>query len=787
MFCSPNVNSTGLLHQGVYKYHPPHPRYYSGQACSTSYLAASIPVNASTLSSGSVLSFEHPSFVKAQRPMENFYLNISDFENEFIRQTGATHLQFTNPAPATGNDTAVDGFLSMFEGPALLLANGNNYSVDGLMRTDPARLAQRAAIIKQRFLGEVLLSHFSVLIDENNMSPLQSLITEQRSRLVVDLAIGITLGLVFCLLAGAASSLAFLVTLRRRPLQLVQDPQKSFAAALSLNDSNSSICFKNLDRASSTVLTTTLEDQTFAIRNGRLLQTENDSGASSPKIKTSSSFVTKCVWFSRRKRTSTIRILDWRPFNLKRRSGALLLVFLMGVVAALLAIYCVSRERPLYQSAFIYRSDFRVGNVRVTALAPYSIIPTLVAIGIKLWWATVDSAHRRLAPFLAMSRSSTPKASGGAALSYITTPIFLITLSAVRNGHWLLALVTFGTLTSEVLQVSMSALWERKPAVLEVAVNLSSRLELRSIPLSFQVVEELSSTRNEQRIAYPNVARHLYGGKLYQTSWIYGSLAESAYGASPPAWSKDGWNFPPVDFTGILDAVPKLPTFNHKNMAEPTLNVTFDSEGIRGRVECIPIDNSSQWVSEVRNLNSIPLHDFHSNESRSRISSGFEFTPEVRMVDLPRSNGAQPETVAVGQWLHSRYSSSYDRGDPLYKPTNSENFTVLWINASYPYRYSRNLSDNPAQQVSSLTSNAPPRLIFAEKPQIQALNCQPIFETSKFRIKINTGNNKVEDYTLLGPVNQAAGAWTDGFTKHINNKTAQSGHFDVMNYNMTVR
>lgn len=66
---------------------------------------------------------------------------------------------------------------------------------------------------------------------------------------------------------------------------------------------------------------------------------------------------------------------------------------------------------PLYRSAFVYVSDIKVGSLNITTLAPYSTVPTLVAVGIKLWWATMDSASRRLTPFLAMAKSPAPKSS----------------------------------------------------------------------------------------------------------------------------------------------------------------------------------------------------------------------------------------------------------------------------------------------------------------------------------------------------------------------------------------
>ncbi|KAF1943901.1 hypothetical protein EJ02DRAFT_510651 [Clathrospora elynae] len=762
VFCSRNVTSTGLLHQVTYDEQK---TYYSGQVCSTSYLTANIPVNISTTSSGSMVSFDQELFNNAQRPMDGSYLNISGFESKFIRQTQSYHLR---PTLGIGFGLDSSNENSNFEGPALVLATSHNYSIDGLMQMDPVKLAQQAAFIKQRFLGEVLLSGFSDLAKVKKPTYFQGSVTEQQSRLVADFGIGITIGIFFVLLAVAAASLAFLVKLSKRPLQLHMDPNKSTTAALALSDTSASACFKALDRASPTNMETVLQDQSFLMKNGKLIRLDDSSVAPVSTTQTSSHTRYKRGWQSGRKVSPKKHDPDWRSFTLRRRSGSLLVMLLLCVTAALIAVYAVSRKRPLYQGAFVYQSDVRIGNLDITTLAPYSIIPTLVAVGIKLWWTTIDSAYRRLSPFLAMARSPTLKASQGANLSYMTTPILWITLLALRKGHWLLALVTFGTLTSEILQVSMSALWNREPGVLEIDISLTNQFEIRSVAHIFEDFQPLY--RTGANIAHPKIAQYLYGGELYQTSWEYGSLAELAFGASPPAWSKDGWNFPPVNISDVPKSLPKLPSTNDKEASSSGLtssfNITYDSTGLRARVECIPIESPSRWVHEVKDLADIPLYNSSANANRPDISSGFELSSEVRVVNFTKFEKTRPDMVAIGEWLHFNYSSSSDQGDPLYRSTNPHNFTVIWINASYPYLYQQNISGVPDN-----VFDLPPRLIFAERPQIQALNCEPIFETSKMRIVINADSGRVEDYALLEPAKTTEDAWAENFNRHFSDET----------------
>lgn len=768
-----NASSPGSLHYGGARNVS-----FVGQVCKTSYVTANIPVNVSTTSTGSMVSFHKDLFQENKKPLEGYYLNIDEFENDFIEQTGANHLR---PTVGFGYNLSNIDQNSNFKGPALVLAGKNNYNIATVMRMSSKELEQQAATVKQRFLGEVLLSKFSDLAKAGKRREIQASLTEKQLRLVVDLGIGITLGLLFAILAAAAVALAFLAALSKRPLELLGDPNQSTNIALALNDETAAACFKDSDRASRKELKAKFKDQTFFFRNGKLIR-RYQTGVF--PVATKQGYHTPTSPNSLPSRFD----LSWRPTTLRRRVGSLLVMFTLAVAVALTTLYAISKKRPLYQSAFVYESDMKIGDLRITNIAPYSIIPTLLAVGVKLWWTTIDVVYRRLTPFLAMTHSPTPKASRGASVSFITTPIFYITLLALRKRFWLLALVTFGSLTTEILQVSMSALWDREPGVLEINLNLPMKYELRSYSHVFEDMRYLF--RMQSNIAYPNVAKHLYGGELYHTSWIYGSLAELAFGSLPPAWSKDGWSFPPVDLSGVSHSLPKIPTANRKREEKlsdaPSTNVTFDSIGLRGRVECTPTDNSSQWVVEVRNFTNLHLLDSKGNVTTSEMKHGYQFSEEIRKVNFSKFEDSEQQTVAIGQWLHFNYSSKYSRNS-LYQSDQSRNFTVLWINASHPYRYKYETPGPPSP-------NPPIDIIFKERPQIQALNCEPIFEKAKTRLVVNNRDSRIQEYTILEQPKPATEAWDDNFSRRFSDETAyyesvpSSNNMDqVVTYNTTVR
>jgi hypothetical protein len=62
----------------------------------------------------------------------------------------------------------------------------------------------------------------------------------------------------------------------------------------------------------------------------------------------------------------------------------------------------------------------------------------------------------------------------------------------------------------------MSALWSREMGILDFDVSLTAQYELRSVPHVF--ADRIYSLRSGESIAYPRIAKYIYGGTQYQTS-----------------------------------------------------------------------------------------------------------------------------------------------------------------------------------------------------------------------------------------------------------------------------
>ena len=140
---------------------------------------------------------------------------------------------------------------------------------------------------------------------------------------------------------------------------------------------------------------------------------------------------------------------DWRPAILRRWTGLTLIAFLACIAAALITLLVISKGPGLYQTAFLYQRTVIFDHGTGVDVAPYSIIPTILAVAVKLWWGALEESFRRLQPYVMMAREPT-KGSRAAALSYVNSPHIFTSGKALDKGHWLLALVCLGAFWTEV-------------------------------------------------------------------------------------------------------------------------------------------------------------------------------------------------------------------------------------------------------------------------------------------------------------------------------------------------
>jgi hypothetical protein len=140
---------------------------------------------------------------------------------------------------------------------------------------------------------------------------------------------------------------------------------------------------------------------------------------------------------------------DWCPKVIRGRFLAFLMVLLIATMITLAALFGVFRYKGIYQQILFSKLNVDFENKSVTALAPYSIIPTLIALSIKLWWASIDETFRRLQPFVTMAEKATPN-SRGATSSYANTPLIWTAVKAAMNREFLLTVVAIGAVLTQI-------------------------------------------------------------------------------------------------------------------------------------------------------------------------------------------------------------------------------------------------------------------------------------------------------------------------------------------------
>lgn len=130
-------------------------------------------------------------------------------------------------------------------------------------------------------------------------------------------------------------------------------------------------------------------------------------------------------------RTSSLK---WRPFILHRWTITGLSFCLVAILAVIAVLYAFSLHSGLYEKAFTYETQVVISDTHLSTVAPYSIIPTAFAVGIGLWWGSMETEFRLLQPFLAMARRPVTF-SHGVNLSYQSSYLLWAAVKAALHNH----------------------------------------------------------------------------------------------------------------------------------------------------------------------------------------------------------------------------------------------------------------------------------------------------------------------------------------------------------------
>jgi hypothetical protein len=270
---------------------------------------------------------------------------------------------------------------------------------------------------------------------------------------------------------------------------------------------------------------------------------------------------------------------------------------------------------------------------------------------------------------------------------------------------------------------------------------------------------------------------------------MYGANIQLALNGSEPPWSSNGWSFAPVDLSAlptktIQDVGDNSPTSDESGAPLPSSTLaSLDTAGIRARLECTPydsFDNTSTWTTK-QDLTDSTYWNTSANPSSLR--TGYELgtiscstdNPNIGLgylcgtaggIDISTTFYAQPPQLSC---CENRTNSEFGLASVGYWSAN-RNPGILFpeVTTNYPFNLTVKWLHGTPQEgfVMANASSQSRRLMWHEPPQITALNCRPIIESSNVRVTIDIASRRVQNYTLISDPVPDANAWTDLFTYH---------------------
>lgn len=464
------------------------------------------------------------------------------------------------------------------------------------------------------------------------------------------------------------------------------------------------------------------------------------------------------------------------PAILRTWMCPILLFFLLILLAAIATFYQISRTSGIHQVPFVYEFKTQIFDAAAT-LAPYSILPTLIAVGVKLWIAAVGETLKRFQPYIAMAHAPIPL-KDSVLVEYLNAPIALVSLKAVKHSHWILALAGLGALATEicksysrlnscaglipcsVVTVSISALWDLEMKNLNRNISISRQFELRQVPRIDEYILPYKAP------AYADVQRYYVLSSVYSSSlqsWLYSATLELAQQASTPPWSKDTWSFAPLNTDDLLHNNTSLKDISTADLMQAR-NITVETLAVRARLDCEPqafVSNTSSWVEAINfknrtawNATNKPLNLDHGYvlKGPANMGSGSEY-----LTCCGNETNGTFGTAAVGYWSNLDYTAS---------SSPSEDDTWFYDQMSMTSKWIVGRPLDTLHQPFPNTTDNPALWIWLEEPQVSAITCTTILEKANASIDIATDTGVVHGYTILDTPVNATEAWLDKYLSH---------------------
>ncbi|KAJ5239461.1 hypothetical protein N7468_004080 [Penicillium chermesinum] len=648
----------------------------------------------------------------------------------------------------------------MLGGAAVLLGALYNYNMTELVN-DP-NLIHSAAKAKQRYFGEVLQAALGQPGSSQHIST-KGHVNAIESRVVVQAGPAIALGVLFAISFFLLVAVWWLSQHRRRPLNLRRDPATAVGVAyLVTQNERSRAGFQVLRQPDSKYLEEKIGKEYYYIDSQGLSRGDSELPQDHDSIQSE----------------------NGTPALLRLPVLLVLVLILALVIVGVAVLYHYAESYRLYGKAFVYQVQLSFLGNGMSSVAPFSMIPTVIATLIGLWWGAIDDNFRRLQPFLSMSKND-PPCKQGADLSYQSSYWMWAAGKAAFNRHWLLFLVALGSTLSPVFTTTMSALFERGTGNIIRPVDLERQLEVREIPFIFETMQSTYPGGLTTSDYTATILGDLY--KNISSYWMYTATIQLALNGSEPAWSKDGWNFVPLDLSNITsaDSLASIGASKPDSLSSETqTNVTFNTPAIRGRIECSqpPVEalaNVSNWLTptyltnhKLYNQTTVPANlegGYELGASHGVEHQASQIIPLLPSQNLTECPGCTNVFVNPSQIMCCGNSSTNSRQGDVGVGYWSPNHGLAYMQST-PRQWQRNFTTKwiHGEAVTGIkivdTLGYPdPALLFPEPPSMSLFNCRPIVESANAKVTVDSSNGNVQTFSILSDIQEETEPWLDNF------------------------
>jgi hypothetical protein len=306
----------------------------------------------------------------------------------------------------------------------------------------------------------------------------------------------------------------------------------------------------------------------------------------------------------------------------------------------------------------------------------------------------------------------------------------------------------------------MSALWDLEVQSLNHTISVDRRFELRTVP---QIFEKGYAGKLENMFdgLHLDVLSDTYQSSLQ--SWLYGAAVEISQSGSTPAWSKDSWSFIPLELEDIREALSSV-KLNTLSVPGYSRNVTFETQGLRARLECQALDypkNTSLWLEQIDLIDwrvDPATNQSARNATNNPPDVGYGYTLIGMANTGPRfgnyiccANETEgiPGDTAIGYWTNRPWVENADLfAGGRYGDFEQSMTAKLIVGRTFEKLYDEST------------------YVWVEQPQLVLVNCTPVIEHARVSVFAELESGAVYDHEILGPIQNTTEAWTDDYLTH---------------------